>query len=72
VHPALRVPLLARELLCKRGRTQRMAVGRLIPSERLTSFDSATAMVAHLRSTVANLGEGLKVTGARIPGQSRR
>ncbi len=49
LHPSLRTALLPRELLNKQGRTIKLKVGKVIPFEKLRSFENAAAMTAYLR-----------------------
>jgi putative hemolysin len=49
LHPRLRTALLPRELINKQGRTIKLKIGKVIPFERLQSFESDADMTAYLR-----------------------
>lgn len=51
LHPSLRIPLLPRELLNKKGKTFRLRIGRPIPNERLTGMDDESMTACLRRAT---------------------
>ena len=70
VHPALRTALLPAELLNKGKRTIRVAAGRLIPHDRLSSFGTDEAMAGYLRCRTEALAH--RAQGERPPATARK
>jgi putative hemolysin len=57
IHPALRMPLLAREILNKRGKTIRMRVGQPIPYDHFPPEASDDVITSYLRHATYQLAE---------------
>lgn len=49
VHPSLRTAMLPHELLNKRNKTVKLAIGNVIPNDKLISFSTDDELVSYLR-----------------------